>query len=268
MSKPSNNMPGRLFSNKHTGKDVFSPRERIRLDTDSPVPLYHQLEQVLLKRIKAEKAVGYMLPPEEVLTTIFGVSRATVKRAMDNLVVKGLVERRRALGTRVIRQEITERLARLSSYSEEMADKGLTVRTELLRVWTHIPAKNVREKLLLEDDEKTLCITRLRGTSDVFPVVLLQSEVPVHYGIPASEEFGGSLYRLIEETYRIPIEWAEEEIKASTATAREAKLLGIQQDGGVLVMERLTHTRNDRPLEFVRGVYRPERYKFSIRLKR
>lgn len=247
---------------------LLSLDEHIPLDARSPVPLYHQMEQILIKRITDEKAVGAMLPPEKDLMRIFSVSRATVKKTMDNLVDIGLVERRRALGTRVIRQEITEDLGRLKGYTEEMQSRGLQVRTKLIGVTRHLPDEYVREKLQIGPGEETVCIRRLRGTTKVFPIVALQSEIPVSFGIPEDEDFGGSLYRLIEEKYRIPIEWAEQEIRSRKATEREAELLEINPGDGVLVMERRTVTRDNRFIEFVRGVYRPDHYSFSIRLRR
>jgi len=248
---------------------LFRPTERFALDAGSPIPLYHQMERIILDRIKTErKAVGRMLPPEKDLMVMFGVSRATVKKTFDNLVAKGLIARRRALGTWVIGQEITEDLARLSSFTEEMQRKGLQTSTEVLQVAVHLPEPWIAEKLQLAPGRETLCVRRLRGTSEFFPVVLLHSEIPAAYGLDPSEDFRGSLYELLESKSKIPIHWAEEEIRAAGATDEEARRLEIQPGDTVLVMERLTFTADNRPLEFVRGVYRPERYKYSIRLKR
>jgi GntR family transcriptional regulator len=248
---------------------LFRPAERFYLDPDSPIPLYHQLERIILDRIKEEKnAVGRMLPAEKDLMQMFGVSRATVKKTFDNLAAKGLVERRRALGTRVIGQEITEDLARLTSFTEEMERKGLKTSTQVLEVAVRVPEPWIAQRLHLQPDEETLSIRRLRGTSEFFPVVLLRSEVPVGFGLDPGDDYGGSLYRLLEGKYKIPIDWAEEEIRAANATEDEAEHLGIRPGDTVLVMERVTFTPDHRALEFVRGVYRPEYYNYSIRLKR
>jgi len=254
----------------HQEEDVplFKPTERFFLNAASPVPLYHQVEQVILDRIATEGAIGKMLPAEKDLMSMFGVSRATARKAYDSLLAKGLIKRKQALGTRVIGQEITEDLGRLKGYTEEMKIKGLQVSTEMVEVGLHLPPPKIRAKLRLGEQDQTLSIRRLRGTSEFFPIVLLRSEIPASFGIDPGEDFRDSLYRLLEEKYRIPIEWADEEIRAGKASAEEAQLLRIQPGDVVLVMERLTHTRGDRPLEFVRAVYRPEHYTFSIRLRR
>jgi len=247
---------------------LFLPTERFHLDRNSPVPLYHQMETAILERINAEAAVGRMLPREVDLAKIFGVSRITVKKATDSLGAKGVIKRQRAVGTHIIGLGVKEDLGRLTSYTEQMAARGLQVSTEVLGVGIHKPATKVYEKLHLKSGERTLFVRRLRGTSQVFPLVLLQSEIPTAYGIDPNEDFSGSLYELIEKKYRLPIDWGEEEISASRASADEARLLQIRPGDVVLVMERVTYTHGVRPLEFVRAVYCPEHYTFTIRLKR
>lgn len=247
---------------------LFQPAERFTLDARSPVPLYHQMEKIILDRIAKEKAVGRKLPREMDLMSIFGVSRATVKKTTDNLAAKGLIERKRAVGTRIVRLGVTEDLGRLTGYTEQMEKRGLKVSTEVLGVDTHVPQEKVRAALRLESGQKTLCVRRLRGTSEVFPVVLLRSDIPTRFGVARSEDFNQSLYDLLENKYRIPVEWAEERIWASQAGREEAQLLRINVGDTVLMMERITYTIGDQPLEYVRATYRPEHYTFSIRLKR
>jgi len=126
----------------------------------------------------------------------------------------------------------------------------------------------VRARLQLPARAKTIRIRRLRGTNKVFPMVLLCSEIPAGYGIRPGEDFSRSLYELIERKHRIPIVWGEETIEAATATAEQAGHLRLRTGDTVLVMERVTYTHGNQPVEFVRAVYRPDRYKFSIRLSR
>jgi GntR family transcriptional regulator len=258
----------KLEGKKGPETPLFRLTERFVLDPSSPVPLYYQMEQILLDRITKEVAVGRMFPSEKELMQVFGVSRATVKKTFSNLVAKGLVQRRRALGTRVINQQITEDLARLSSFTEEMEKKGLRVSSEVLEVRVKLPDECVRHRLQLRENEKVLSICRLRGTSEFFPVVLLKSYIPAGFGIDPHEDFASSLYQLLENKYKFPVEWADEEIYAGNATPDEAKHLGLKPGATILIMERVSYTRGNRPLEFVRGVYRSERYKYSIRLKR
>jgi len=265
--KPGNSAraPG---GNPRLSQPLFKPTERFCLDPHSPLPLYHQMETIILERINAEAAVGRMLPREYDLVKIFGVSRITVKKVTDSLAAKGVIRRRRAVGTHIVGLGMKEDLGRLTGYTEQMAGRGLKVGTEVLGVGVHAPPARLREKLQLQPGERTLFIQRLRGTSLVFPIVLLRSEIPASFGLDPKEDYAGSLYALMEQKYRIRIEWAQEEISASRATREEARLLQIRTGDVVLVMERQTFTTGNRPLEFVRAVYRPEHYTFSVRLKR
>lgn len=269
---PSLPQPERPHSARATrlrnNRPLFKPTERFYLDPNSPMPLYYQMQKIILDRISAEGAVGRMLPREMDLVNIFGVSRITVKKVTDNLVAQGIIRRQRAVGTHIVGLGVKEDLARLTSFTEQMASRGLKVSTELLAVGHHLPGSQIREKLQLQEGEKTLFIRRLRGTSQVFPMVLLQSDIPARFGLDPAEDFCGSLYDLIEHKYHIPIEWAQEEISASRATAEEARHLQIQPGDVVLVMERQAFTSGNRPLEFVRAVYRPEHYTFVVRLRR
>lgn len=250
------------------GDGLFRSSERFRLDTRSPVPLYHQVEQILLDRIAKAGAIGGKVPREMDLVKIFDVSRATVKKATDSLAAKGLIKRRRAAGTHIVKLTVTEDLGRLTSFSEQMESRKLKASTEILGVESHVPDVEVAGALGLSKGEKTLCIRRLRGTSQAFPVVLLRSEIPTSFGIDADEDFHASLYAVLEKKYRIPIEWADQKIWAGKATAAEAKLLRIKPGDTILGMERISYTHGDRPLEYVRAIYRPEHYTFSLRLKR
>jgi GntR family transcriptional regulator len=247
---------------------VISPRERFSLNAQSPVPLYYQMEQILLERIARPEMVGRKMPSEFELIDMFGVSRATVKKTLDNMVNKGLLERRRGVGTRVIKHQIIEDLARLKSYTEEMVARNVAIETHVLETGRHAPAPEVARKLALGRKDKSLFVRRLRGTSEVFPVVLLHSEVPVEVGLEPTEDFTGSLYSLLEQKHGVSIIWGEETIEAAKATEEEARYLEVEPDSPVLIMERVSYTHGNRPVEYVRAVYRPDRYKFSIRLNR
>lgn len=251
-----------------TSQRLFRPDERLLLNTDSPVPLYHQMEQVLIDRIRHRGTVGETIPREMDLMKIFGVSRATVKKTTEQLSDKGLIEKKRAVGTKIVRLTITEDLGRLRSYSEQMASDNKVVRTRVLSVGHRRPTASAAEQLGLGPGKRVLSIRRLRGTEEAFPIVYLHSELPEHLGIDPEQDFQASLYQIIEQQYRIPIDWAEEKILARNATKTEAQHLGITPGQAVLVMERTAYSTGDRPIEFVRAVYLPEHYSFSIKLKR
>lgn len=255
------------MNNQHTGY-AMEKSERFHLDPSSPVPLYHQVEQILLERISRDGSVGKLLPSENDLVVIFRVSRITVKKALDNLASRGLVERRRALGTRITGSPITEDLARLTSYTEEMEARGLKVKTRILAAGKHVPADEIGAKLKLEQGEESVFARRLRGTSEVFPVVLVETDMPGGLGIGPDEDFTCSLYGMMESKHGITIAGAVETLGAAKATSEQAKLLGIDKGDSVLVLEELAYAPDGQPLCFSTGVYRADSYRFSIHVRR
>ena len=248
---------------------LFRANEPLHLEVASAVPLWQQLETIIHDRIRSRCPVGTLLPGEIELVERFGVSRATVRKAYDSLINTGVIERRRALGTRVIGTPLTEDLGRMKSFSEEMRLKGRDVLTELVHVGLHVPPPLIAAQMELAKGERTLQIRRLRGHDQCFPLVLLTSELPESLGVSPDEDFSNSLYVLLESEYGIAISHGMESIRASKATAEEARLLGIPISETVLVIERLTYRRGDtRPCEFVRGVYRFDHYTFSMTMRR
>ena len=247
---------------------LFHPDERFRLDVASPLPLYHQMESVILERLKAATDQSRSFPTEADLAQIFNVSRATVRKVSDALTQKGLIRRQRSLGTKIVSNGMSEDLGRLTSFSEQMAGQGLKVSTRILSAKVERPTKAVADRLKLGPAERVLSVRRLRGSSEVFPFVLLHSFLPASLGLRSDEDFNGSLYNLMETKYHLKIDWAEEEISAATANAEEASALNVRPGSTLLVMERLTFGPGNVPLEFVRASYIPTHYKFRARLRR
>ncbi len=247
---------------------LFSPVERVRLDPASPVPLYHQMETVILDRLRSADPHKRVLPTEADLSAIFSVSRATIRKVNEELSAKGLIRRRPSIGTEIVSRGVAEDLGRLTSFTEQMQARGLAISTQVLDVAVTPPPSRVSEKLRLKPGEKVLSIRRLRGTSEVFPFVLLQSWLPESLGIKLNEDFGKSLYQVMEVRYGLHIDWAEEEISAGEANEFEAKALSIEPGATLLVMERLTFGKGNTPLEFVRAAYLPQHYKFVAKMKR
>lgn len=254
----------RLFSTNF----ALDKSERFALNPDSPLPLYHQMEQILQERITLEGMAGRRLPSETDLVDIFGVSRMTVKKALENLSAKGYLDRRQGFGTIVTRPLITEDLGRLTGFTEIMTARGSTARTQVLFVGIHTPSSFVQSQLGLGPDEMTLNIRRLRGTTELFPIVLLETDIPLRFAIDVNDDFSGSIYKLLEEKHHLAIVSAVETISAAEASSDEAERLELAEGAGVLIMERQTFTAASVPLEYVRGVYRPDRYKYAVWLKR
>ena len=246
---------------------LFNPDERVALDEASGLPLYMQVEEQLHERISHSGEPNGFVPAEEALMDIFGVSRITVRRAVSGLVEKGLLERKRGVGTRIIRTQMIEDLGKLRSYTQEVEIEGLEVITKVLEVTSGKPSKEAREALKLGAGQHTVHIKRSRGTNSVFPVGLFRSEIPTATGMTVDDDFSQSTYELLKRKYSMPVLWAEQEILAANATEEEAQLLCVEDKAAVLTFARITYTVGDLPIEYVKGVFNPEHYAFLVRLK-
>lgn len=239
-----------------------------RIDVRSVIPLYYQLREDLRRRIEAgEWKAEEAIPSETELQDIYGVSRATVRQALSELVMEGLLIRKQGRGTFVAPQKIAEPLPRLVSFTEEMRAVGLEPSTRSVKVArTTEPPRRVRETLRT-DEQDFLRIERVRCANGQ-PIVLLISYLPVSLGIDPAEDFSGSLYSLLENKYSIQLGEALQMIEAGVADEYTASQLDIEEGEPILIIRRGTFAKDGRPVEYVEGFYPADRYRYTIRLER
>ncbi len=240
-----------------------------RVDLHSVIPLYYQVREDIRRRIEAgEWPPGSTIPSEPELQEIYGVSRATIRQALSELVMEGLLIRKQGKGTFVAPPKIVEPLPRLLSFTEEMRAVGLEPSTRSTKVEVvQTPPRRARETLRLSADEPFLRIERVRCANGQ-PVVLLVSYLPVSLGVDPREDFSGSLYELLEGKYGIRLGEAVQIIEAGVADEHTAAELGIEEGEPVLIIRRGTFAKDGRAVEYVEGFYPADRYRYRIRLER
>jgi len=235
------------------------------LDRASPVPLYHQMAQHLQEQITSGTLTpGDALPTEEELKHIYGVSRATVRQAVQQLASADLVRLARPHGTFVTQPRLVEPLPALISFSDEVRRAGLTPSTRVLRVSLDPAPPEVRQHLNLAAAAAALCVRRLRLANDQ-PITLHTSWLAPSLGFGVDDDFGGSLYGLLRARGAEPAR-AEQVLDAANATPDEAATLGVPRQAALLVVSRVTYDGTDRPIEYVIGRYRADRYRYSVSL--
>lgn len=236
---------------------------------DSPLPLYYQLKTHILESISAgEYAPGQMLPSERELQERFGVSRATVRQALAELVNEGVLERRQGIGTIVAPKRIAPQLLRLTSFTEDMRGRGHAAGSQTLTASCVAPPPNVRERLMLAPGESVWEVYRLR-LADGEPIGLQQLYVPAWLGLDEQDFLQmTSYYRLLESKSGVTVQWGHELLNARTATAREARLLQTKTGSALINVERVSYDQQERPVEHVFFVYRADRYVYDLTLYR
>ncbi|MFG2682365.1 myo-inositol degradation transcriptional regulator [Streptomyces sp. NPDC048392] len=235
------------------------------VDRSSPVPLYFQLSQQLEASIeRGALTPGSLLGNEIELAARLGLSRPTVRQAIQSLVDKGLLVRRRGVGTQVVHSKVRRPLE-LSSLYDDLEAAGQRPATKVL-VNTVVPAvAEVAAALGVAEESDVHRIERLRLTHGE-PMAYLCNYLPpglLDLGTVQLEATG--LYRLMRAA-GITLHSARQSIGARAATTGEAERLAEDEGAPLLTMERTTFDDTGRAVEFGTHTYRPSRYSFEFQL--
>lgn len=210
---------------------------------------------------------GSGMPTERELSERFGVSRGTVRQALDHLEAEQRILRHQGRGTFVAGPKM-DHLLELTSHTSYFRARGMEPGSRLIGVTRSPAAADVAAMLGLAEGDEILQIERVRLADDE-PLAL---EV-LHLG---AKRFDGvasvlgesqSLYELLRARYGVELAWADETIEAASSPEREASLLGIPSGAPVLVLCRQSFDAIGRPVEFVRSFYRADRFRFRTRLQ-
>ncbi|MFI5569792.1 GntR family transcriptional regulator [Streptomyces sp. NPDC051740] len=235
------------------------------LDRGSPVPLYHQLAQQLEAAIEqGVLAPGNLLGNEVDLSVRLGLSRPTVRQAIQSLVDKGLLVRRRGVGTQVVHSQVRRPLE-LSSLYDDLETAGQGPTTRVIRNETVRAPADVAVALGLAEGAEVVLLERLRRTH-AQPVALLCNYLPSGLlGLDGSRLEATGLYRMMRSA-GITLHSARQTVGARAATAAEASRLDEKEGAALLTMQRTAYDDTGRPVEYGTHVYRASRYSFDFQL--
>jgi GntR family transcriptional regulator len=242
------------------------------VDPHGFLPRYYQLANILRERItKGELTALKPIPSERQLEKDFSVSRTTIRQAIDLLVRQGYLYREHGKGTFVSPQKLQKGISELTSFTEDMKRRGIVPGQKILEIGYVRPPEDVCSHLELPADyEKVFRIERLR-LGDGVPMGLQTSYYLFPEGQTISrqelEEFG-SMYRILQEKFHLIPSEADEIIEVALASPREAFLLQIEAGSPLLLSERTTYSQNRRVIEFVKILYRGDRYRYFAKLTR
>lgn len=244
-----------------------------KLDPNQVVPLYHQIYLILRERIIEGHYDTKPLPGELVLAEQFNVSRVTMRRALQDLVKEGLVARGRGKGTFVkprteSRNSLVGQSQLLSASAMRLQASGDSSDLQLITSKRIIPPPDIATLLHLPSDaivEKLIRIRQIEGQ----PVAHLTSFIP--------QDLSGRICRrrlrefpilvLLEEA-GVKVAKARQTISARLADASVAYALGVPVGAPLLAISRVAYDENGRPVQVLKGLYRPDRYDYRIELSR
>ena len=236
----------------------------------SPVPLYESVESALAAGI----ADGTMppetqLPPEEGLIERFKVSRTTVRKAIQNLVERGLVEVRRGKGTFVTQPKITQELTKLTGFVEDMQALGRSPTARLLDKRIVAADEAVARQLALAPGTLVFRLRRVR-LADGVAMSFDETYLPRDIGekIADNDLEAEPVFALLEEKYDTPLVEAEYKLEAAAADAVAAEALEVPTGSPIFLIERTSYTTGNRPVDYERLHYRGDLIRFVTRLAR
>jgi len=211
------------------------------------------------------------IPSERLLEQHYKLSRPTIRQAVDLLSRQGYLYRVHGKGTFVSPPKLQKGMLELTSFSEDMRNRGLEPGQKIIEFGYVKPNSKVRRQLeITDDDKKVLRIKRLRY-GDGKPMGLQDSFLSLDSSQAVTREEieeKGSIYVILQEKFGIYPTEADETLEVTLATSEEAEWLNITKGSPLLLNERTLWSQNRKAIEFVRILYRGDRYKYFVRLTR
>ncbi|MDT0398642.1 GntR family transcriptional regulator [Streptomyces edwardsiae] len=237
----------------------------LSVDRGSPVPLYYQLSQQLESAIEhGALTPGTLLGNEIELAARLGLSRPTVRQAIQSLVDRGLLVRRRGVGTQVVHSQV-KRPLELSSLYDDLEAAGQRPATQVLVNTVVTASAEVAAALGVAENSELHRIERLRLTHGEPMAYLCNYLPPGLLDLDTAQLEATGLYRLMRAA-GITLHSARQTIGARAATAGEAARLGEEPGAPLLTMQRVTFDDTGRAVEYGTHTYRPTRYSFEFQL--
>lgn len=237
----------------------------VTVDRMSRVPLYFQVAQQVEEAITSGTlGPGERLPNELELAERFGLSRPTLRQAIAYLVDRGLLVRKRGVGTQVVQTQVRRPLA-LSSLYDDLARAGQEPDTTVLDLSTQPATPEVAEALGVEPETPVLRVRRLRGAAGE-PLALLVNHLPQEVAeLTRSALEAQGLYELLRAA-GVHLRVANQTVGARRAHAREARMLHEPAGAALLTMTRTAYDDAGRAVEYGSHLYRASRYSFELTL--
>lgn len=238
------------------------------LDKKGFIPLYYQIQKVLMDRIQSGAlSEGDLLASEEELARSYQVSRMTARQALHGLKARGYAQSQKGRGTFVTRPKLEKNVLHLRGFTEDMKQRGMVPSSRLLEQIVIPAGDELAESLKIAAVSPVMKLRRLR-LADGIPMALEQSYIPLT-PFPLLEKINfakQSLYYVLRESYGVKVAWADETIEALPATSEESDLLTIPKRASVLSISRLIITTEQIPIEVACSRYRGDRYRALIRV--
>lgn len=241
---------------------------------EKTLPLYKIVEEKIMGLLQEKPySDGFYLPTELELMKRYNVSRHTIRKAMDNLVIRHIVEREKGKGTRKILEAkpiVKTKLNDWRSLTDEMSSKGYTFSYGSKKIDILDSTDELKSIFSLNGDEKIVSLQRV-GV-DIVPIVSFISYFNPILKLDNDKEFlegkFRKLYEYLEKSYDVKIVKSEEEITAKMPSKEIRKILNLSKDIPILCRKRLVYDDKDRLIEYNIGYYNSEKFSYNVSLEK
>jgi len=241
------------------------------LDKNTPIPLYFQLEKLILEEIENEAyPVGSMIPTEKELSQMFGISRTTVRQAISDLVRKERLYRVKSKGTFVARPKISQGFIQsIQSFDADVRSAGGMPSTEVLALEVMELPEEIAYQMSVAPNTKVIYLYRKRYADDE-PIVRVETYLPYEQcsfvlGNDFSEK---SLYEVLSERDETRVTHIIRTCEAHSANAEDAAILGVKRGRPIHYFISMGYNKNEKLIEYSIAHYRGDQSKFRVELFR
>lgn len=239
----------------------------LRQSGQSGAPLYLQLRKSIEDAVnRGVIGPGDALPSERDIAVKADMSRVTVRKAVQDLVKGGILVQRHGSGTFVAprMERVEQSLSRLTSFTEDMARRGMSVRSEWLDRGLYAPSPEEMMVLGLSADDMVARVARLRVANDT-PLAIERASLSAGI-LPDPSAIGSSLYAALEAGGNRPVR-AVQRISAANLGTADAGVLQVAPGSAGLRIERISYLASGKVIEFTRSIYRGDAYDFVAELR-
>ncbi len=228
-------------------------------------PAYKRIQRAILDRIESgDLKTGDAVHSERDLAKLHKMSLMTARHALADLERDGVVERRRGAGTFVAPPKI--HFNKLSSFTENMASRGLSANSLVLRCGIIDNEHEIAARLVLPPNAPLIRVERLRvAANEPFALETCYLSAEQFRGLSRAALQRGSLFGILQNEYGVQLAYADEEIDATSADTKTAELMAVKPGAPLLRVRQVIYSTKGAPALYVLGFYRSDRHTLQIR---